>query len=93
MPARENRQTGYRGRVGVYELLAVSQTVRELIMDRANAPDIVARAIADGDLVPRRDGYDKVLAGAYHAQRGRPSPVGLRAVFRLGPCPTRDRSW
>jgi len=64
VPARENRQTGYRGRVGVYELLRCSQAVRELIMDRANAPEIVARAVADADLAPlRRDGYEKVLAG------------------------------
>ncbi len=64
VPSRENRHTGYRGRVGVFELLRLSEAARALIMDRASAPEIAARALADGDLSRlREDGFDKVRAG------------------------------
>ena len=61
---KECFHTGYRGRVGVYELLTVGEPVRKLVMDRGNASDIVARASADGDLFAmREDGFAKVLSG------------------------------
>jgi type II secretory ATPase GspE/PulE/Tfp pilus assembly ATPase PilB-like protein len=61
---RECRQTGFRGRVGVYELLRMNDAIRELIMDRVNAPVIAKRADEDGELLRiRRDGYQKVLDG------------------------------
>ena len=64
IPARENRNTGYRGRVGLYELLTLTHEVREMVMRRANAPEIARAAEASGDLVRlRHDGYDKVRAG------------------------------
>ena len=64
VPSRANRNTGYRGRVGVYELLRLSEATRELIMGRASAPEIADRAARDGDLTRlREDGYEKVLAG------------------------------
>ena len=37
------RDTGYRGRIGAYELLTVSDAIREMIMERLNAPRIAAR--------------------------------------------------
>ena len=61
---RACRNTGYRGRVGVYELLRMSTPVREMIMDRANTPAIAARALADDDLTTlRQDGLAKVIDG------------------------------
>ncbi len=64
VPSRANRNTGYRGRVGVYEMLRLSDATRELIMRRASAPEIAARASADGDLTRlREDGFEKVRAG------------------------------
>jgi len=61
---RECRQTGYRGRVGVYELLRVSEPLRELVMQRANASRIAQRALADGDLNLLRDAaIGKALEG------------------------------
>ncbi len=61
---RECRDTGYRGRVGVYEMLRMSGPVRELIMDRASAPVIAKRSLDDGDLdLLRSDGFEKVRAG------------------------------
>ncbi len=61
---RSCRNTGYRGRVGVYELFTLSAATRDMIMERRNAPDIARRALADGDLSTLiQDGFDKVLAG------------------------------
>ncbi|MEZ6234665.1 MAG: GspE/PulE family protein [Phycisphaerales bacterium] len=61
---RECRQTGYRGRLGVYELLRVSDEIREMIMNRVNAPTIVAKAVASDDLLQlKQDGLAKARAG------------------------------
>ncbi|TVQ60344.1 MAG: GspE/PulE family protein [Phycisphaerales bacterium] len=61
---RTCRQTGYRGRLGAYELLRVSDEVREMIMSRKNAPEIAAKAFRDGDLSTlKQDGYAKARAG------------------------------
>lgn len=61
---RECRNLGYRGRIGVYELLRVSDDIRHMVMHRVNAPQIAARAVKDGILaVLRADAYEKALAG------------------------------
>jgi type II secretory ATPase GspE/PulE/Tfp pilus assembly ATPase PilB-like protein len=61
---RQCRNTGYRGRLGVYELLTVSDAVRALVMDRVNGPRIAAKARDDGDLATLLDdGFAKVKQG------------------------------
>ena len=61
---RNCRNTGYRGRLGVYELLKVSDAVRAMVMERVNGPRIAAQARADNDLATLLDdGYAKVRAG------------------------------
>ncbi len=61
---RECRNTGFRGRVGIYELLTIREQTRELIMSRANARQIAQSALAAGELSLLRDGgFAKVLAG------------------------------
>jgi len=61
---RECRDSGFRGRVGVYEMLTLSDATREMVMQRANARTIAARAFDDGDLIRLRDdGFAKVRAG------------------------------
>ena len=58
------RQTGYRGRLGVFELLTLSTELREMIMERTNAPAIARRAIESGELTTlAHDGQEKLLAG------------------------------
>ncbi|MCA9565113.1 MAG: type II/IV secretion system protein, partial [Myxococcales bacterium] len=42
------RQTGRLGRLGIYELLPVTDTIRELIRKEADAPKIMKAATADG---------------------------------------------
>lgn len=61
---RACRNTGYRGRLGVYELLRITDAIRAMVMERVNAPNIAARARADGDLSTLLDdGFEKVRNG------------------------------
>jgi general secretion pathway protein E/type IV pilus assembly protein PilB len=61
---RNCRSTGYRGRLGVYELLRVNDALREMVMDRINAPQLAAKARQDGNLTTLlEDGYAKARAG------------------------------
>jgi type II secretion system protein E len=57
------RQLGYQGRKGIYELLIVSEAIRPLVMNRANASEIAQRAIAAGMRTLRTDGWTKVKNG------------------------------
>ena len=57
------RGTGYAGRTGIYEILVVSDAIRQMIVDRASASDIKARALGEGMRTLRLDGWRKVLAG------------------------------
>lgn len=57
------RQSGYRGRLGIFELLTVNDEVRDKIQERANASDIRERALAAGMRLLRDDGLEKIAAG------------------------------
>ena len=54
---------GYKGRVGLYEVFEVSETIQELIMKRASSSDIQKAAQAEGMVTMQQDGYFKALAG------------------------------
>jgi general secretion pathway protein E len=56
------QHTGYRGRMGIYELVTVDDTLRQLIHDRASEQDMTAY-VRRGSPGIRDDGRDKVLAG------------------------------
>ncbi len=61
---RECRSTGYRGRLGIYELLSMTEQVKEMVLTHANANRIAQAALASGDLtLLRLAGFDKVRAG------------------------------
>jgi general secretion pathway protein E/type IV pilus assembly protein PilB len=57
------RQTGFRGRTGIHELLVTKDEIRELIVARANASHIRQEALKHGMITLRRDGWRKVLRG------------------------------
>ncbi|HEY1718061.1 MAG TPA: ATPase, T2SS/T4P/T4SS family [Verrucomicrobiae bacterium] len=59
----ECRQFGYQGRKGIYELLILNESMRPLILSRAPASTIAAKAIAEGMRPLRTDGWNKVKAG------------------------------
>ncbi|HEV2392479.1 MAG TPA: ATPase, T2SS/T4P/T4SS family [Verrucomicrobiae bacterium] len=56
------RQLGYQGRMGIYELLILSEALRPLILNRAPASTIAQKAIEAGMRTLRTDGWNKVRA-------------------------------
>jgi len=60
---RACRQSGYRGRSGIYELMVTSEPMREMCVQRMNASAIRNRALSEGMITLRQDGWRKVLQG------------------------------
>lgn len=57
------RQLGYQGRMGIYELLLINETIRPLILSRAPASTIANKAVEQGMRPLRTDGWVKVREG------------------------------
>jgi type IV pilus assembly protein PilB len=55
--------TGLKGRQGVYEVMAMTPSVRKTVMQNAGATEIKEAAIADGMLTLRMDAWMKVMKG------------------------------
>jgi hypothetical protein len=55
--------TGYKGRIGLHELLVATDAVKELVQARAKVPAILAVALAEGMRTLKMDGIEKVLQG------------------------------
>ena len=55
--------TGYRGRVGIFEMLQMNSSLRELAFERAQASQLRAAARASGMKTLLEDGKRKILAG------------------------------
>ena len=55
--------TGYKGRTGIYELMAVNEEVRELTLERASTQKIKEAAIRNGMITLKSDATEKVLLG------------------------------
>ncbi len=55
--------TGYKGRVGLHELMAGTDGVKKLIQEHARVAELVACALNDGMRTLKMDGIDKVLQG------------------------------
>jgi type II secretion system protein E len=60
---RACRQTGYRGRTGIHELLVATEVIRELVVQRVNVSHIRQEAQKAGMITLRQDGYRKVRMG------------------------------
>jgi type IV pilus assembly protein PilB len=54
---------GYKGRVGIYEVMLMSDEIRELTLERAAADQIAAVAMREGMRRMREDGLEKVKSG------------------------------
>jgi type IV pilus assembly protein PilB len=74
-------QTGYQGRIGLFEVVRVTKTMRELIVGRANEVALREEAVASGMRSMRADGLSKALAGR----------TTLEEVLRVTP-PDPDRA-
>jgi type II secretory ATPase GspE/PulE/Tfp pilus assembly ATPase PilB-like protein len=57
------KRRGYQGRAAVIEVLAISETIRRLIIKRASAAVIKNQAIAEGMKTLRMVGIDKAREG------------------------------
>jgi type IV pilus assembly protein PilB len=55
--------SGYKGRLGIYEVMVVTDELRRLIIQRAPADEIAAQAMREGMRRLRDDGLDKVHTG------------------------------
>jgi general secretion pathway protein E/type IV pilus assembly protein PilB len=60
---RACRQTGFRGRTGIYELMVTGDEIREMCVQRLNAAAIRTQALKQGMITLRQDGWRKVLQG------------------------------
>jgi type IV pilus assembly protein PilB len=56
-------QTGYKGRAGLYEVMALSPEIRRMILRGASAAELQEHAITEGMLTLRMDGVKKVERG------------------------------
>jgi general secretion pathway protein E len=55
--------TGYRGRVGIFEMMQLNDEIRQLIMKNADASVLTVAARKNGMNTLREDGWDKVARG------------------------------
>lgn len=55
--------TGFKGRVGIHELMAMSKTLRRLVQSGARAEELQEAALREGMRTLRQDGIAKVLSG------------------------------
>lgn len=54
---------GYSGRMGIYEVFAITQDIQQLIIQRATSAEIQKAAKEQGMVTMRQDGYLKALSG------------------------------
>ena len=57
------RKTGFSGRIGIYELLVLTDELRQKISQNVSVDEIRSAAIESGMTILRQDGMDKVKAG------------------------------
>lgn len=55
--------TGYRGRTGIYEILPITEPIRDLILKRTSSQEIKKKALSLGMHTLREDGLEKILKG------------------------------
>jgi len=58
---RECRNTGYRGRTAIFEIIPMSREIRKLIFNNANEDEIRAKSLEQGMISLRESGLRKVL--------------------------------
>jgi len=61
--ASKDSPSGYKGRVGIFEVLSVSETIKELIIKKASTREIAVQAIKEGMRTMVEDGFVKAVKG------------------------------
>ncbi len=59
----ECNNTGYFGRVGIFEVLPITERIGRLILERSPASEIEKQALEEGMVTMKQDGYLKVIEG------------------------------
>ena len=62
------RQTGYRGRIGIHELLVMSEGVKNTILESSDSDTIKKQGLKEKMITLRRDGVNKILHGLSTAE-------------------------
>ncbi len=80
----ECANTGYKGRIGIFELLRVTEEIRDLILQRATTDEIHELAIKQGMKTMRQDGWLKICLGITTFEEVcRHTPRETREVIRM----------
>jgi type IV pilus assembly protein PilB len=72
------RHTGYRGRMGIFEMMLINEEVADLTVKRAPLSEIRNAALANGMKTLKMDGFQKVLEGTTTVEEV------MRVVFTVG---------
>jgi type IV pilus assembly protein PilB len=57
------RHTGYRGRIGIFELMVMTPELQEMVVRRASHNDIKEASVAQGMVTLQQDAFAKILRG------------------------------
>ena len=57
------RNTGYRGRIGIHELLVMSEEIKKTILENSDDASIKKKCLKENMVTLRRDGVNKILYG------------------------------
>lgn len=60
---KECNNTGYLGRIGIYEVLVISPEVGRMVLTRQTSQQIEDKAVLDGMMTMKQDGFLKVIEG------------------------------
>jgi len=71
---QECNNTGYFGRIGIFEVLPVTEKIARLVIERSAALDIEKTAVSEGMVTLKQDGYLKAVEGT----------TTLEEVLRVG---------
>ena len=59
----ECNNTGYYGRIGIFEVMPITEKISRLILEKGSASDIEKQAVDEGMITMKQDGYLKTIEG------------------------------
>jgi type II secretory ATPase GspE/PulE/Tfp pilus assembly ATPase PilB-like protein len=62
------RGTGYRGRIGIHELLEMSDGIKNTVLENSDSASIKKQGLKEKMITLRRDGVNKILHGLTTAE-------------------------
>ncbi|OGG20398.1 hypothetical protein A3D03_06160 [Candidatus Gottesmanbacteria bacterium RIFCSPHIGHO2_02_FULL_40_13] len=60
---KECNNSGYLGRIGIYETIMVTSSIAKMVLERSSAEAIEKQAVSEGMITMFQDGYLKILNG------------------------------